>query len=113
MNLNIHKLNDDEKPFHSSVYAKAANQNRIGSVSSLSFNQRLNIDSNRQMVNPYRHSAMGNSRGVLKAKQFERPNISQEPNKRPGSSLQQHNSISQSKAIRFNEPISRGYNPFA
>lgn len=111
MDLNKHTFNDNNKPFHSSGYARVASGDRIGSVSSISFNQRQHIDNNRQTIDLYKRSAMGRARGVLKAKQFDRPTASPNENKN-SNSLQQYNS-SAPVVRRFTEPSSRGYNPYA
>jgi hypothetical protein len=60
--------NNNNKPFHSSGFAEAANGNHFGAVSKTSFEQRRQIDSNRQAIQTYQRSTIGNPHGVLKAK---------------------------------------------
>ena len=116
MDLNKHIVTDNnDKPFHSSGYAKVASGNRIGSVSHVSFGQRQQIDGNRSRVDLYKRSTIGNAYGVLRAKTITRPTIkpsvSGESNSKEGS-LQQFNSAAPAKG-RFSEPGGRGYNPYA
>lgn len=111
MDLNKHIISDDNnKPFHSSGYAKVASGNRIGSVGVDSFSQRQNIEKNRQKIGMYRRSAIGNSYGVARAKQYVRPDHTADAN---SGSLQQHNSITPITPRRFTEPSGRSYNPYS
>lgn len=118
MNLNKRIIsNNDDKPFHSSGYAKIASGNRIGSVSAVSFGQRQQIDNSRSTVDLYKRSTIGNSYGVLRAKKFTRPSFNHDTNSTDKvgdkkSSLQQFNSVAPNKG-RFNEPSGRGYNPYS
>ena len=76
MDLNKHIVtNDSYKPFHSNGFAQIANGNNVGSVSRTSFEQRRLMDRNRQVIDGYRRSSVGNAYGVLRAKPIE--NISQ------------------------------------
>lgn len=69
MDLNKHIVtNNSSKPFHSSGFAEAANSNHFGAVSKMSFEQRRQIDRNRQAIQNYQRSAVGNAYGVLRAK---------------------------------------------
>ena len=69
MDLNKHIVtNNTNKPFHSSGFAEAANGNHFGAVSKTSFEQRRQIDRNRQAIQNYQRSAVGNAYGVLRAK---------------------------------------------
>ena len=69
MDLNKHIVkSDNDSPLHSSGYAQIASGDRIGSTSSMSFEQRLQIERNRQVVGGYNRSAIGRSYGVLRAK---------------------------------------------
>lgn len=51
--------NLNEKPFHTSGFAEAANGNSIGAVSPESFERRKRIDRNRGAVRKYRESHIG------------------------------------------------------
>ena len=69
MDLNKHIVtNSTSKPFHSSGFAEVANGNHFGAVSKTSFEQRRQIDRNRQAIQGYQRSAIGNAYGVLRAK---------------------------------------------
>ena len=59
---------DDNQPFHTSGYAQTANGNRIGAVSTSSFERRQQIEKNRQRVGGYKMSTIGAVRGALKAR---------------------------------------------
>lgn len=50
-----------EDIFHSSVYGKAQNGGSMGSTSSESFKDRMQIDKNRQVVHSYGESQVANS----------------------------------------------------
>ena len=113
MDLNKHIVSDgDDKPFHSSGYAKVANGNRIGSVANTSFSRRRYIDQNRSVIGIYKRSAIGSGYGELRSKRVARPVNNQSVDNK--TTLQQHNSApNQTTPMRFNEPNSRGYNPYA
>jgi len=69
MDLNKHIVtNDTNKPFHSNGFADVANGNHFGAATSESFEQRRQMDRNRQSVQNYQRSSLGNFRGVLRAK---------------------------------------------
>ncbi|HUC96756.1 MAG TPA: hypothetical protein VMR16_03800 [Candidatus Saccharimonadales bacterium] len=69
MDLNKHIVtNDTSKPFHSNGFAEAANGNHFGATTSISYEQRRQIDSNRQVVANYQRSAIGNTYGILRAR---------------------------------------------
>ncbi len=69
MDLNKHIVaNDTGKPFHSSGFAEAANGNHFGATTSMSFEQRRQIDQNRQAVAGYQRSAIGGLYGVQRAR---------------------------------------------
>lgn len=112
MDLNKHLVGyDNTRPFHNNGLAIVANGNHFGSTSDISFDQRQQIERNRQLIASYQRSSLGNLRGSLRAKPVVRPvlgrrNIPQRP------SLQQHNSIS-SVPRHFKEPPARNYNPFS
>ena len=103
MNKHIFKT-DDNKPFHSNGYAVVASGDRIGSTSSTSFNQRLNIDRNRRIVNNYHLSSLG---GYQVLGSTPTPGI--RAIERASLPLRQANQTTG----RFNEPSSRKYNPYA
>lgn len=67
MNKHIVKT-DDNQLFHTSGYAQATNGNRIGAVSTSSFERRQQIEKNRQRVGGYKMSAIGAVRGALRAR---------------------------------------------
>jgi hypothetical protein len=69
MDLNKHIVtNNTSKPFHSNGFADAANSNHFGATTSESFAQRRQIDRNRQAIQNYQRSSIGNAYGVLRAK---------------------------------------------
>lgn len=97
MDLNKHIITNGEKPFHSNGYAVVASGDRIGSTSSVSFNQRRAIDQNRRVINGYHQSSIGSKYGEMRAKtisdiKITKPNI---------------------QTSRFAEPAGRKYNPFS
>lgn len=61
-----------EDIFHSSAYGKAQNAGGMGTASSVSFSQRMNIDRNRKTVRGYRDSRIVNEArgGFPKAEQY-------------------------------------------
>ena len=109
MNNHIVKI-DDDKPFHSNGYAVIANGDQIGATSNVSFQQRQEIDRNRQIIENYHRSSIGNAYGVMRAKPVVQSAASR-TSMRQRSSLQQHNSLPSPK--RFSEPSARTYNPYA
>jgi hypothetical protein len=69
MDLNKHIVtNNTVKPFHSNGFAEAANGNHFGATTSMSFEQRRQIDRNRQAVAGYQRSSIGNAYGTLRAR---------------------------------------------
>lgn len=69
MDLNKHIVtNSTSKPFHSNGFADAANGNHFGAVSKTSFEQRRQIDRNRQAIQNYQRSSIGSTYGVLRVK---------------------------------------------
>jgi hypothetical protein len=98
LDLNKHIVkNDDNKPFHSNGFARIAVGNRVGSVGSMSFSRRQQIDRDRRLVYGYNRSAIGSNYGELRAK----------------PSLQQHNSQPVLVPQRPVSPSPQSYNPFA
>lgn len=59
---------DSGSPFHSNGFAQAANGNHFGAVSNMSFQQRRQIDRNRQAIQGYQRSAIGSTYGAMRAK---------------------------------------------
>lgn len=104
MDLNKHIVtNDTSKPFHSNGYARVVNGDRIGATGNVSFNQLQQIDQNRQLVDSYHRSAIGNTYGALRAKAVAK-DVANRTSTRQRPSLQQQNSLSDK---------SQGYNPYA
>jgi len=103
MNKHIVKA-DDNQPFHTSGYAQIATGNRIGSVSTISFEQRQKIELNRQKIAGYNRSAIGRSCGALRAKSVTDTNVTN------------RNAINQRSTTPTNQPVSTPrvkYDPFA
>ncbi len=77
-----------EDVVHSSAYAQAQNEGKIGSASVESFAKRLSIDRNRQVVRRYGDSQIVNEawgNAGMRAKKYEAPQKS--PENQPISSL--------------------------
>ncbi len=105
MDLNKHIVtNDTGKPLHSNGYARVANGDRIGAAANVSFNQRQQIERNRQLVDGYHRSSIGNAYGVLRAKPAVAKDTTGRTSMRQRPSLQQHNSL---------DSKPQGYNPYA
>lgn len=102
-------MNIDDRPFHSSGYARVANGNRIGSVANISFDKRQQIEKNRQKVDSYRRSTVGNSYGVLRARQYVKPTT---PVLCVKNSLQSNNAAAPARRA-FSEPSGRRYDPYS
>jgi hypothetical protein len=69
MDLNKHIVtNDTTKPFHSNGFAEAVNGNHFGATTSMSYEQRRQIDRNRQTIGNYQRSSIGNAYGTLRAR---------------------------------------------
>ena len=109
MDLNKHIVTDDNQHFHSSGIARVANGNRIGSVSTISFEKRQQIEKNRQKIGSYNRSVIGNYRSVPRT-DLKADNPIKDI-KKTSDSLQKHNSII--KPRRFSDSPPRGYNPFS
>lgn len=111
MDLNQHIVNHDENPFHSHGLAKVNNSEQIGSTTSTSFNQRLEIENNRQIVGSYAKSTIGNSRSFIRPKAVLKPDIS---TSRSQLNIPKQRTNKINVAPRgFTEPAGRTYNPFA
>lgn len=110
--MNIQKFinnnSSGEKIFHSNAYARVASGSSIGSVANESFGQRLHTHRNRQTVRRYGDSLIGrgdaNSAPHV-ARQSVAPRRSNVPQPQRGNATPK---------IRpsFNEPSTRGYNPY-
>lgn len=112
MDLNKHIVtNDDSKPFHSNGYARVANGNRLGASAKVSFNQRQQINCNRQIIGGYSRSTTGSAYGVLRAKSVVK-DATNRTGIRQRSSLQQRNNIG-ARPRHFSEPSPQSYNPYA
>lgn len=112
MDLNKHLVTyDASRPLHNSGFAVVANGDHFGSTSNVSFEQRQQIERNRQLVASYQRSSLGNAHGVVRARPIvrgviNRKNIPQRPGR------QQFNTVS-SAPRHFSEPTARAYNPYA
>ena len=99
------RLNGNDAVFHSNVYAKEAQGERLGSTSVSSFHERLHVERNRQAVRSYRDSAIGSgvpSKHHEDARTLRRGAIAPMP--RQG--------LSSAKPPAFREPPTRPYNPY-
>lgn len=105
MDLNKHLADSDNKPkpFHTSGFARIANNNQIGSTNSTSFGRRREIDAGRKTVMAYNRSALAN---IKNRHSYEMTN-NLEPTREPvrPSVNGRTNSVPQA-------PI-RKYNPYA
>lgn len=111
MDLNKHIVPDDKSPFHSHGLAKLAHGDQIGSSANVSFNERIKIENNRQLVGGYNKSAIGNTYGTIRPKTVDKPN---ESLKRSQLATPQHRTNRLNVAPRkFTEPPARNYNPFS
>lgn len=114
MNKHIVKDNDD-KPFHSNGYARAANGDNLGASSDVTFDRRRQIDANRRVVAGYQRSAIGSSyNDTLRAKSVVGDNLtrlSQNRNQNSGSTQPRQRMSGIQKAAPP-API-RKYNPYA
>ena len=114
--MNMSRITGEpEKPFHSSAYAEVASGDSMGSTSSQSFNQRTQIDRDRQAVRKYRDSHVGRALPSRSISSFMPVNGS-EPE---AATRQQQNTIAQPIAPAvpprtvFKEPSGRTHNPFS
>ena len=105
MDLNQHiVVNNTTSPFHSNGFARVASGDRIGTATATSFEQRRQIDGDRQVIGEYRHSAIGSSYNVTRLK---RPALTNYAATRQNEMLRKHN------GQQFREPSARIYNPYA
>lgn len=108
---------NDKKPFHSSGYAEVAHGGSIGATSSQSFQERSQIDSNRQVVGKYHESAVArNLKGRTLDNAAGRPTTTSRRYVPPAERQRLFGGQSASASApreRFSEPQGRTYNPFA
>lgn len=117
MDLNKHIVSDStNKPFHSSGIARINRGDRLGVANNTSFNQRQQINGNRRLINDYHSSVIGSTRSVLAAKSVSPEVLGgrlRVPARQP---LQNSRNTTQGLIIpprSFNEPNTRGYNPYS
>lgn len=115
--------NPEDKPFHTSGYAEAANKGSMGSTSTQSFIQRKRIDQNRRAIRKYRESHIGRTYASNRVQ--SRVDVAKPAGPGlPASSRQQRNAPSSSARPTasqpmlppgpiFKEPPKRGFNPFS
>ncbi|MDN5819749.1 MAG: hypothetical protein L0H38_03280 [bacterium] len=127
---NKHNKLPDSHYVHSSAYAQLSQGGKIGSTDHTTFRERLAAERFRQHIDPYKSSTIGNNindrrhpRSGLERPKFQQPKTEREktiyrpegqPIRPEGIGLskpQQQNSDSQPRA-RFQEPKSRGYDPY-
>lgn len=110
MDLNKHIVTDDSSSlFHTSGYAQVANGNNLGAVNTQTFEQRQQIERNRQIVGGYSRSAMGQSYSAVRA----RPVVSRDM----ARSISRPRGVMASRPVsggqpHFSEPQGRAYNPY-
>lgn len=123
MDLNKHIVTNATKAdhFHSNGYAIAANGQRIGSASYVSFGQRQQRGDGRQVVESYRNSRLGRSYGVLRAKSVTQSDVNlsrgqvQSATPPPSGTGGRGFNVSSRSVTRpsgFVEPPARNYNPY-
>lgn len=102
-------VNNSEKPFHTSGYAKAAHGDRIGAVSAQSFSQRLSVHQTRQSVRAYKESMVARGSNIPKMASPVTPDRAQlrVDSRMPSQAPQRQ------QGSGFREPSARTYNPFS
>ena len=61
LDMNKHVIVDENKSdFHSNGFATAANGNRVGAVSNITFGRRRQIERSRRVIDSYNSSNIGN-----------------------------------------------------
>lgn len=118
--MNIHKFTPVNKAdvFHTHGHAKAAQGASIGAAAAAStFESRQQLAKQRQVVAGYNRSTIGSSYGVQRAKQVQ-PGGSNSGRGAGRSAIgsnvrQAHNAKPSVAMVRFTNPQSRGYNPYA
>lgn len=98
-----------DKPFHSSGYAQIANGGRIGSTDVTSYAMRRSVDNNRRKISPYQRSIVGNTRSVIKAKQYKHVDFNN-TNTEASTGRQAFNA---KQGLSYTEPQGRNYNPYS
>ena len=107
MSADLHKrLAGELDAFHTNVFARAAQGQRIGSTNLSSFDGRVSLEKSRQRVRSYRDSHIGTTNGSLHS---ERGSIRQASESARIDLPKPTNAHTQ----RFTEPNGRSYNPFA
>lgn len=117
MDLNKHIVSDNTgKPFHSSGIARINRGDRLGVDTNVSFNQRQQINGNRRLINDYHSSAIGSTRSVLAARPVSPEAVASRLRVPVRQPLQGPRNTTQGITIpprSFNEPQTRGYNPYS
>ena len=110
MDLNKHIVTDDSSSlFHTSGYAQVANGNNLGAVNTQTFEQRQQIERNRQIVGGYSRSTMGQSYSAMRARPVVSRDIAR-TSMRPRAAMP-NRPVSGGQA-HFSEPQGRSYNPY-
>jgi len=111
IDLNKHIVPDDKSLFHSHGFAKLANGEQIGSSANISFNERLTIENNRQLIGGYNKSAIGNTYSAVRPKTVDGPNGVA----KRGQLILPQNRVNRLNIAprKFTEPSARTYNPFS
>lgn len=111
MDMNKHIVKDENEgatPFHTHGFAKVASGDRLGAVSTTSFEERIKLENNRQLVGGYKRSALGSTYNPT------RPRVAKPNAARPGVNLRSAPGRGSGVPKRsFREPPSRGYNPYS
>jgi len=110
----------DEKPFHSSAYAKVARGARIGSTTPQPFSERTRIEKNRRAVASYRDSYVATHQ-IAYADRRNRPFRPQPHQSEAIGTPETPTQPSKGPEPRqpepprpsFQEPTPRGYNPYS
>lgn len=118
MNTRDFTNNEPSKPFHSSQYAEAANGGTMGSTSSQSFQQRIQIERSRKAVRQYRDSHIGRAIPLREGDITVASRVSElQRDASPIAQRQEKNATAQALSAKpaqnFKEPPHRGFNPFS
>ena len=99
----LKRMAGDMNVFHSNVYAREAQGERIGSTSSETFNQRLSVHNNRQHVRSFRDSRIAKNPSLDSHRSgFNEPARTE----RPAAPIQPP------AKRQFREPPHRPFSPF-
>ena len=114
------ELPENKEIFHSSEYAKAAFGEALGSTSSLTYTERMRIDNNRVKVKGYRDSMIAREHEKRNRHRMEsqlRKTTTVSPTDSLAKPVQKPQGGESSKTtpvpMKFKEPPSRGYDPYA